>query len=313
MAYYDEQLQELQQQIGRKNRLDCIIKDLNKQRLELEEKVRELESAMWSEQADVEHLERRSLANFFYNVVGKMDEKLDKEREEAYAAKVKYDAAVKELDAVQRDMQSYDGERLELQGCEARYEKILREKEHSIKVAGGETATEIFKLEERISYLTGQQKELDEAIRAGIAASDAADKVLSSLNSAEGWGTWDLLGGGMVADVVKHSHLDDAQESIEQLQGLLRRFKTELADVTIDTEMKVNVDGFLKFADFFFDGLFADWAVMDKICKAQEQIKDTKRQIQSVLSQLNTMKRKAEAEQLEAARKRDSLVVHAQI
>ena len=56
MAYYDEQLQELQQQIGRKNRLDSILKELDKQRKELEEKTRELESVMYSEQADVEQL-----------------------------------------------------------------------------------------------------------------------------------------------------------------------------------------------------------------------------------------------------------------
>ena len=40
------------------------------------------------EQADVDRLEGHSLATFFYQVIGKMDEKLDKERQEAYAARV---------------------------------------------------------------------------------------------------------------------------------------------------------------------------------------------------------------------------------
>jgi len=35
--------------------------------------------------------------------------------------------------------------------------------------------------------------------------------------------------------------------------------------------MQVNVDGFLRFADYFFDGLFADWAVLDRINQSQEQ------------------------------------------
>lgn len=313
MAYYDEQLQELQQQIGRKNRLDSILKELDRQRKELEEKTRELESVMYSEQADVEQLERRSLASFFYNVVGKMDEKLDKERAEAYAAKVKYDAAANELAAVQRDIEGFERERRSLQNCEERYEQILREKEHSIKVAGGEAANEIFKIEERISYLEGQKKELREAVRAGEAALETTEKILSSLNSAEGWGVWDLAGGGLVADMVKHSHLDDAQHAVECLQGQLRSFKTELADVKIDSQMQVNVDGFLRFADYFFDGLFADWAVMDKISKAQGQVNDTKRQIQTILSQLNSMERGVEAEQQELKQKRDSLVVHTSI
>lgn len=308
MAYYDEHLRELQQQIGRKNRLDCMIKELNAQRKELEEKVRELEASMHSEQADVEKLEHRSLANFFYNVVGKMDEKLDKERAEAYAAKVKYDAAVKELADVQRDIESYQKGLRVYEGCEERYAQLLRDKEHEIKVAGGEAAEEIFKLEKRLSYLEGQKKELTEAEQIGEAALKAAEEVLESLKSAEDWGTWDLLGGGLVVDIIKHDHLDTAQESIERLQGLLRCFKTELVDVTIDTELQINVDEFLRFADTFFDGLFADWAVLDKIHKSEEQMKETVRQVRTVLSQLYHMKKAAEDEQKELKSKRDALV-----
>lgn len=308
MAYYDEQLRELRQELGSKNRLDCILKELDKQRQELEAKVRELENSMNSEQADVEKLEHRSLANFFYNVVGKMDEKLDKERTEAYAAKVKYDAAVKELAAVQRDIEGYQKALQQFQGCEERYAQLLRDKEHELKVSGGKAAEEIFKLEERLSYLEGQKKELEEADRVGEAALKAAEEVLASLDSAEGWGTWDLLGGGLIADVVKHEHLDDAQNSIERLQGLLRCFKTELTDVTIDTELQIDIDDFLRFADCFFDGLFADWAVLDKIHKSQEQMKETVRTVRTILSQLNTIKKAAEDEQRELKNKRDALV-----
>ena len=44
----------------------------------------------------------RSLAAFFYHAVGRLDEQLDKERQEAYAAQVKYDAAAQELTALDR-------------------------------------------------------------------------------------------------------------------------------------------------------------------------------------------------------------------
>ena len=71
-----------------------------------------------------------------------------------------------------------------------------------------------------------------------------------------------------MADLAKYEELDDAQKQIEQLQVELRRFKTELADVEITADLQVTVDSFLKFADFFFDGLFADWAVLDHINQA---------------------------------------------
>jgi len=80
------------------------------------------------------------------------------------------------------------------------------------------------------------------------------------------------MGGGLMADLAKYEELDDAQEQIEQLQVELRRFKTELSDVEITADLQVTVDSFLKFADFFFDGLFADWAVLDHINQAQSRV-----------------------------------------
>lgn len=53
--------------------------------------------------------------------------------------------------------------------------------------------------------------------------------------------------------------------------------------------MQVNIDGFLRLADYFFDGLFADWAVLDQISRSQEQVENTKRQLEGVLSKLNIM------------------------
>ena len=311
MTYYDEKLKALQEKISRSRQLSSMLKELRGQRDTIAARVRELEAIKVDEQADVDRLEGRSLASFFYNVIGKMDERLNKEREEAYAARVKYDAAARELEAIDGDIQRCESELSGLRGCEREYEATLREKANAVKSAGGARAEEILKLEERHAYLESQKKELREAISAGNSARSTAESVLSSLDSAEGWGTWDLLGGGLLADMAKHSHLDEAQGAIERLQSQLRRFKTELADVTIHADMQVNVDGFLRFADYFFDGLFADWAVMDKISQSQSQVQSTKNQIDSVLSRLNSMMSAAEREQAQIKSKLDALVLEA--
>ena len=311
MTYYDEKLKALQEKISRSRQLTSMLKELHIQRDTIAARVRELEAIKMDEQADVDRLEGRSLASFFYNVIGKMDERLNKEREEAYAARVKYDAAARELEAIDGDIQRCESELSGLRGCEREYEATLREKANAVKSAGGARAEEILKLEERHAYLESQKKELREAISAGNSARSTAESVLSSLDSAEGWGTWDLLGGGLLADMAKHSHLDEAQGAIERLQSQLRRFKTELADVTIHADMQVNVDGFLRFADYFFDGLFADWAVMDKISQSQSQVQSTKNQIDSVLSRLNSMMSAAEREQAQTKSKLDALVLEA--
>lgn len=313
MAYYDEQLQQLQAQMARTKHLEARMEELRGQRDVLSDQVRELERIKLDEQSDVDRLEGRSLASFFYNVRGKRDEKLNQERREAYAARVKYDAAARELEAVEEDLRRSASELAGLGDCHRRYEAILKEKAAAVKAAGGSAAAEILRLEERCACLESQKRELQEAISAGKTAFGTANQVLSSLDSAESWGTWDLLGGGLLSDLAKHSHLDEAQSAIENLQDQLRRFKTELADVTIQSEMQVNVDGFLRFADYFFDGLFVDWAVLDKISQSQGQVQSTKSQIEGVLSQLNAMLNAAEEEQTRTKSELALLVQKAQV
>ena len=125
MAYYDEQLKTLQAKIARFKQLSSMIKELRSQRDALSARVRELEAIKLDEQADVDRLEGRSLAAFFYNVIGKMDERLNQEREEAYAARVKFDAAARELEAVENDLRRCESEYNELRGCEVHTSVLL--------------------------------------------------------------------------------------------------------------------------------------------------------------------------------------------
>lgn len=308
MNFYDEQLRLLQEQCARKKRLEGKQIELHSQRSTLKRQVDELKEIMAAEQEDVDRLEGRSLAAFFYRVVGTMDEKLTTERQEAYAAKVKYDAAVRELAGVEEDIKRCEAELAGLEGCESRYESVLKEKAQAVKQQGGAPAQEILQLEERIAYLESQKNELQEAAFAGNAARLTTDQILSSLDSAEGWGTWDLFGGGIVADLAKHSHLDEAQEAVEYLQSQLRTFKTELADVTICAELQVSVDGFLRFADYMFDGIFTDWVVLDQIHHSQQQVEETRSQICNVLGYVNAMIADVEEQIKENKNKIESLV-----
>ena len=177
----------------------------------------------------------------------------------------------------------------------ADYATALAEKAAALRESGSAAAQELLDAEARIAGLEGQLREIREAADAGEAALNAAGQVLETLDSAEGWSTWDILGGGLLADLAKYEELDNAQEQVEQLQEKLRQFKTELADVTIEAELQVSVDGFLRFADFFFDGLFADLAVMEHINDSQEKIRSTQKEIQAVLERLTAMREEMSA------------------
>ncbi len=283
-----EEYVKVQEQMIQQRNLEGRKSSLQTQIRELEKKVLELSCKKDAEQRDVEKLQGRSLANFFYYVTGSMQHRLEKEKQEAYAAAVKYDAAVQELEAVKYDLSQINKALSEVRGAGERYQKLLDQRREELKISGSQDGEKLIQMEQRLAYLKEQKKEISEAGTEGRSALGIAEAILSSLSHAENYGTWDLLGGGLIADVAKHSHLDDAQKKVEELQVRLRRFQTELTDVQIQTDMQVNIDGFLRFADYFFDGLFADWTV-------QNRIKDSKSQIASVVNKLQDAIRKLEA------------------
>ncbi|MBQ7916431.1 MAG: hypothetical protein IJ315_06550, partial [Firmicutes bacterium] len=281
---------ELQEQIAQENRLNYKLKSLKKQQEELEKKVSDLRWKKEQENEDVERLEGRSLYRFFYKIMGKESEKMEQEQREAYEAAVKYDAAVQELNAVRGDISQIKDELMELRDCQQRYEAAVQQKKEELKASGSVQGQEIAQMEQEMIHLQKQIKEVEEAIAAGRRAQGLADSILEDLSSAESWGTWDLLGGGLISDMAKHSHLDNAQGKIESLQVELRRFKTELSDVKIQSDLNVQIEGFLHFADYFFDGIFADWTVLEKIKDSRAKVQDVKGQVGQMLKNLDVMK-----------------------
>ena len=117
--------------------------------------------------------------------------------------------------------------------------------------------------------------------------------------------------GGIITHMAKHEHLDTAQDLVCRLQSELRRFKTELADIHISANMQVSVDGFLRFADYFFDGLFADWAVGDRISNSISSVSHTKGQIDRTLERLREMEKVTDSEIAKLRKNLDDLIVKA--
>ncbi len=308
----DNILFELQKKVALKPQLEAKLRELQDQRRVYDSNVISLRVAFRKEQEDVEKLEGKSLANYFYNVIGKLDDKLDAERREAYAAKVKLDAAERELAGIEADIQEIQSQLAEIRVAEAQYKEALEAKRSQLRSSGTPAGEQIMELEEKIAALEAQKKEIQEAISAGNSAKGTADRILSELESADGWNTWDMFGGGgIITHMAKHEHLDDAQELVQELQGKLRRFKTELADIQISANLQVNIDGFLRFADYFFDGLFADWAVGDKISESMSSVQRTKDQISQMLKKLGSMEADADREIAALKAQLDNLIVQA--
>jgi len=234
-----------------------------------------LEERCAAEKNDVDKLEGLSLAGLFHSVLGTKKERMKEEQREYLAAQLKHEESALVVEEARNEVQRLEDELSNLGNADAEYDAVIRQKQDLLVGATGAPAEQLLTLSENLADLKSDGKELQEAIRAGNSALSALQLVSSELKSAANWGTWDMFGGGMVSSMIKHSKIDTAKEHAHRAQQQLTRFREELADAGQRLKVSIEIGGFSKFADFFFDGLIADWMVQSKIREASTACSDT--------------------------------------
>ncbi|WP_409369850.1 hypothetical protein [Lysinibacillus sp. 38-6] len=138
--------------------------------------------------------------------------------------------------------------------------------------------------------------EIKEAEDAGDTALTKLGQAAASLHSASGYSTWDtFFGGGLIATHLKHEALDKTESYLHNAQIALQRFHNELLDVQdmSTNALQVETDGFVKFADYFFDDIFSAWSVHSKISTAREQVSRVQDDVHNTIRRLQEKHHKA--------------------
>lgn len=302
------ELEQVRQKLDRARKLSAVMEDLKAQHEERKRAAEDALKVLYREQEDVEELERLSFASFLARIRGEQAERLDQERREAVAAKARYDAARRDLEDLEARFQAAQKERADLEGLRGRWKALMEEKEELLCQAGGERAKRLIQIGCDLDSLGSQIRELDEAICAGKDVGYALDQMIGQLDSAAGWGTWDILGGGMLATMAKHGRMNDAQNAAFQARQAISRFRTELADVSQLWVPDLQVGEFTSFADYFFDGLFVDLYIQDKIGTARRSAEETAAQVEDLLSQLRRERDRTAERAAELERERERLL-----
>ena len=264
--------------------------ELEQQLAATTKKVAELETIKLKEQKDVEKIEGKSLTALIYQIAGNKEEKISKERQEAYAVTMKYESAKRELEGIESDLKYCKDELQKLADCEAEYRNLFEQKKASMKSNNNPKASEVFELEEQLAVLEHEITGLEEALDVGYSSCDIADKIISDLTEVDNLASLDVFMDSMLVDMSKREHIESAQGLVGNLQAELRRFKTELADVQIQGDIQIEMDDFSMFADWFFDNIFTDWDIKEKIERSLEQAKETRKQIADTIYLLKDMR-----------------------
>ena len=293
---------------ARRKQLDAQIEELHRQRGERQAKVDETAQSFRKEQDDVDKLEKGGVHAFLLTLIGHKEERLDKERREALAAKLQYDQARSDLEYLENKLNGLIRERDGLRDAPEQLEALWTEKAELVKTMGGQTGARLVELDRQLSDVTHQQKELEEALSAGENAKRLLGQVQDDLDSARSWGTWDMLGGGLIATMAKYDRLDSAQSSIRAAQRALSDFRTELADVSQLQVPNIQIGEFATFADYFFDGIFSDWYVQSSIKTAQEGVSEVHMKLTAALRDLEAASQDLNDQQASLKREREKLL-----
>ena len=301
----NRRLMQTKERLRSKQKLDAMLAQVQTNLRESQYASSQLKERLASEKADVDKLESLSLTGMFYSVLGTKREHLDREKQEYVAAKLKYDESVEAVTDLQAEANRLRQELEAFPSVGHDYERLIKEKESLLANGNNPRAKRLLGLSEQLADLKSDQKELTEAIQAGDAASRGLRQVQTALQSAANWGTWDMLGGGMLSTMAKHSKIDSAKRHAHAAQRQLRRFEEELADAGQRLNVSLEIGGFSKFADYFFDGLIADWVVQSKIQKASSACSSAMSQVSSSVGECRRRlsETERECEQVERQRR----------
>lgn len=140
-----------------------------------------------------------------------------------------------------------------------------------------------------MSEIYSREKEVREAMQVGQEALNYLTQARDSLNSAGNWGLLDIFGGGTISTFMKHSKMNKAERLVQDARYALKRFQRELMDVDTVAEFHIQTGDFLSFADYFFDGIIADWLVQSRISDAKKQVDNAIQKVNYIMNQLRQL------------------------
>lgn len=137
--------------------------------------------------------------------------------------------------------------------------------------------------------MTNNLKEINDVQKIIDEILSLIDEAETKFNKARNWGFFDILGGGFITDLFKHSNLDSASDIMNKINYLLKDLQRELDEVVTPTDFSMNTNTFSSFADFIFDGVLADAYMQSKIMSSLKELKNLRSTLLNLKSKLSNL------------------------
>ncbi len=303
---------ELKSKVAALPLLQDRLKSLNSRVYQAEADVKSLLKKYQEEALDVDAMQKDSLSNTILKLVRRYEGKVNKETQEMLSAKLEYDKAadrVKQLTSERAELTSKIGE------LTADKKAFDEEYKKRVDTISSQVSSEVFskysELEDQQATLTKQLVETDEALFAAKRVIASAEIAVKHLEKADGWATYDIWGGGsIITHMAKYEYIDDAKSQLNGLSSLIRDFETELRDVNMyEVSGFTGIDSTTRAVDFWFDNIFTDLKVRDKIREDIHSVRKFINQVESICNKLELNKKKIKVSITDAEKNKQELVM----
>lgn len=239
-----------------------------------------LEEKLNKEFKDVEKFNKISVVNIISTIFNFREEKLYKEEQEYLEAKLRYEEYRVTVEELKNDLETTESRIESVSNYEERYEELIQEESELLKGIDLNKRLELEEIEDSINRYVKEGIEIKEAIDEAINCDFTVNSALKYLNDASGLATWDILGGGAVTSIMKHDAVNSAKKEIERLGYAITKLEKELSDINmISISGNFNNIESSYLVDVFFDNIFTDISVSNKIDSSLGSVRNVKNKL----------------------------------
>ncbi len=181
MNYSNEQLRDMQHRINKLDNIRTQLSQILKKQEEALKKLKTSEEAKLKKEKEIEKLEGFGFKSMLYSIKGDKIEQLNKEKDEAYELRLKYEKALKEYNSITDNADFYRGEIRNIAVLEEKFDNEIKKRSHAVKSENAAIAAEVRELENTIERIYIEISVIDEYMPTATEAKDIAAELASEL------------------------------------------------------------------------------------------------------------------------------------
>ncbi|MCL1882369.1 MAG: hypothetical protein FWF81_01265 [Defluviitaleaceae bacterium] len=284
------------------NRMNLLSKIVR----EAENAVFDLRRAYGKEAADVTRLEESTFTGFLLKILGKYENRLEKEQQEEIHAKLEYDKATIHWENLKNDHRELSGRINEIKREKIAYDLEIHRRRTELAACTSDDGQKYAEIEKEHESLVSEITQIAETLRITSRIISTANAAISSLESAEDWATLDVFTkGGILTHALKYSNVDDAEQHIHTLSSLLRELK---GSTTLNLDGLSEISSGQRAVDLWFDNIFTNLSIRGKIIDNASKVKDVLQKTKQLHSQLDSKLSKSKTALASNRRREESFI-----